>query len=158
MKERPIIFNDDMVRAVLSGQKTQTRRLVNPQPESVHSGEPYWHIGGYRAWLHRDVTDPLRMGTQNPLICQFGKIGDRLWVRHTWQEVERASGKGFAYRAAYKPDEVPLIKWRPSIHMPRSAAVIFLEIIGVRVERLNQISEADAVARSEKLTRGLGND
>lgn len=97
-----------MLRAILSGTKTQTRRVVKPQPATDHDGEPYWFIGGYRAWRHRVVTDVLRMGTNNELSCPYGQPDDRLWVR----------------------DE----------------SRITLEIVSVRVERLQEISEEDALA------------
>jgi hypothetical protein len=178
MKERPILFSAPMVRAILEGRKTQTRRVVKPQPESGHDGEPYWHVGGYRAWQYRGVTDTLRMGTNNPLVCPYGQPGDRLWVRETFvveHQIESdqpppyndgrpvALGHGFGgtewrqchYRATdpvpdlmYEdhPRDEPHCRWTPSIHMPRWASRITLEITGVRVERLRDITMDDVFA------------
>jgi len=139
--ERPILFSAPMVRAILAGQKTQTRRVVKPQPELAqlltHSGWSAWFDGHGR---------PLR----NP----YGQPGDRLWVREAWAQnwnqlsdtrmdrsyVYRADGEG---RAQDNGTDLP---WRPSIHMPRAASRLSLEITGVRVERLQAISEVDARA------------
>lgn len=158
-----------MIRAILEGRKSQTRRVLKPQPTCLHDGEPYWNIGGYRAWSYRGVTDPLRKGTVNPLDCPHGQAGDRLWVRETWAETESDGGPVIVYRAGgYRvhgatgdwnlgtwKDEVfegevgqiyPPDKWRPSIFMPRWASRITLEITGVRVERVQEIGEKDAKA------------
>lgn len=136
MKERPIIFNDAMVRAILEGRKTQTRRTVKPMSRRVGREFTGWVLPEYRG------------------DCPFGKPGDRLWVRECWR-VSSAhdclaprdipSDVGVEYRA----DNLPGIfnsKGRPSIHMPRWASRITLEITGVRVERLQDINEADAIA------------
>ena len=144
VRERPILFSGEMVRAILDGRKTMTRRVVKPQPSSIHSNEPYWHIGGYRAWEYRGVTDVLRMGTGNPIHCPYGDPADRLWVR----EAHHIDDDGHVtYRA--QPTgwvEEPGKLWRPSIHMPRSAPRITLEITDVRVEQVQEITEADAAA------------
>ncbi len=84
MKERPILFSAPMVRALLDGRKTQTRRVVKPQPEAEHGGEPYWFVGGYRAWRARSCTDPIRSGSHNEIACPYGQPADRLWVRETF--------------------------------------------------------------------------
>lgn len=136
MKERPILFSGPMVRAILDGRKTQTRRIVKPQPTNDYvtfmplSSELVGvtkHGGPIdnRGWLH----------------CPYGKTGDRLWVRETWcPDVE-------PYTFRYKADGgEPLERWRPSIHMPRWASRITLEVVSVRVERLQDISEEDALA------------
>jgi hypothetical protein len=126
-----------MVRAIMAGTKTQTRRLVNPQPDREIDGQPYWNIGGYR----------LGLGAGNPLLCPYGVAGDRLWVRETWCQY----GGSVIYLANYSGGITPISDgiggpWRPSIHMPRWASRITLEIIGVRVERLQDISSEDAKA------------
>lgn len=162
MKERPILMSAPMVRAILEGRKTQTRRVVNPQPNRTHDGEPYWFVGGYRAWTFRECDDILRKGGSN-LLCPYGNVGDRLWVRETTLRVEEHGylgpvylesergraflGEGMASSedgiAEVEPWE---IKKRPSVFMPRAMSRINLEITDVRVERLNDISEDDARA------------
>lgn len=153
--ERPILFSAPMVRALLDGTKTQTRRLVKPQPEAVHDGEPYWFVGGYRAWTYRRTSDVLRKGGKE-LPCPYGQAGERLWVRETWARDDEDGA--LMYRADLGRDMnadaweqgrlegVPRYRWKPSIHMPRAASRLTLEVTGVRVERLHQISRGDAMA------------
>lgn len=137
MKERPILFSGEMVRAILSGAKTQTRRLYRPRPcDNVD-----------------DKHGPLVV-----LPSPYGSPGDRLWVRETWThdhdslEDARAahedamSESSVLYRASMTTVDAEIYKWRPSIYMPRWASRITLEVTDVRVERLQAISEADARA------------
>jgi hypothetical protein len=134
MKERPILFSGPMVAAILDGRKTQTRRIIKPQPR----------------------TD----------VCPYGVPGDRLWVKETWAivcagEVQRLPA--FEYEkvntkdlSAYLDPECDLVYradvhndirgWRPPRYMPKWASRILLEITGVRVERVQDIGEADAKA------------
>jgi hypothetical protein len=150
MKERPILFSAPMVRALLDGSKTQTRRVVKPRD---------------LAWM--DEHQGLREAN-NATRCPYGQPGDRLWVREThapqadcWGSWERwlrgAGGEApiLHYAADFKPFQndngfvirKPFIeKWRPSIHMPRWASRIDLEVTGVRVERLQDIGESDCYA------------
>lgn len=190
MRERPILFSAPMVRAILAGTKTQTRRVVRGGPNRV-----LWHpvvVAGHGGWID-DHGRPIR--------CPYGMPGDRLWVREAWAEEHplaiqdgRYSQPGRAgmvgpppvdFRTIYRADGEPLqiwrnadqshpyytrsgpadevdaeyptvasnytchgkgIHWRPSIHMPRTASRITLEITAVRVERLQDISERDAWA------------
>lgn len=160
MKERPILFSAPMVRAILAGTKTQTRRTVKPQPEAAHDGEPYWFVGGYRAWTYRSTSDVLRKGGKE-LPCPYGQAGDRLWVRETWARDDEDGA--LMYRADLGRDMnadaweqgrlegVPRYRWKPSIHMPRAASRLTLEVTGVRVERLQDISEADALSEGVEL-------
>ena len=151
MKERPILFNAPMVRALLSGQKTQTRRAVKPQfavdavpAEMGATNERGHQISGHSGeWWCDAEGNP-----EKSVRCPYGQPGDRLWVRETWaQPDKRADNRGLWVYAADWPDaERPTHRWRPSIHMPRAASRILLEVIAVRVERLQDISEADAVA------------
>lgn len=178
MKERPILFSGPMVRAILEGRKTQTRRAVKPQPVPVQP-----QGAGILSALYRqgDYQWPDKVVGCSTISCKpngpdgwahehspYGKTGDRLWVRETWQHSNFPLGPYDAscqvfYRADYLDDphgpdgerspEGRYRSWRPSIHMPRAASRILLEITGVRVERLQDISEADALAEGiESLT------
>lgn len=131
-KERPILFSGAMVCAILDSRKTQTRRVMSER-HRYHFIE-----------ASGDLT-----------LCPYGKPGDRLYVRETWaQPVPLDPGPTF-YRADY-PDNVlgryenlpsaEAITWKPSIHMPRALSRILLEVTAVRVERLNDCGEADAIA------------
>ncbi|HEI8570553.1 TPA: hypothetical protein SLE56_000864 [Morganella morganii] len=161
MKERGIIFNADMVRAILDGRKTQTRRIMKPQPTpcdyidwrgNARSGH-VWPSNIFRTMLHVEGELQNGDGGWKGLVgdaCLFGDIDDRLWVREAFQ-VGLCTESTIAYKATHKPSDLEegwheKIKWRPSIHMPRWASRILLEITGVRVERLQSISEEDAKA------------
>lgn len=126
MAERPILFNTAMVRAILAGTKTQTRRVVK------HSPAP-WNRE-HTAW---DMTR-----------CPYGQPGDRLWVRETWAPLTN----GYAYAADPIWNASPSGRWRPRIHMPRAASRILLEVTGVCAQRLQDISDADAKAEGVALT------
>ncbi len=161
MKERPILFSAPMVRALLAGTKTQTRRVVKAFDAFDSSGDLLWHS----------------------LPCPYGEPGHRLWVRETWRHLMSGSlpGRvryGFGYAAGGKPkwskhtttvtgavnaisnaqfSDKP-VKWRPSIHMPRRASRITLEVTGVRIERLQAISEEDAKAEGAAHRLAPGGD
>lgn len=152
MKEIPILFNAPMVRALLDGWKTQMRRIVKPQPD--HRAD----------WLKCDMNDTYRAGIKFGEVpqfghwkCPYGKPGDRLWVRETWtvKQLCSAPKPPVYYYASYDP--CPHV-WRPSIFMPRWASRITLEVVSVRVERLQNISEADARAEGVTLKGGQGYD
>lgn len=138
MKERPILFSAPMVRALLDGTKTQTRRLVKTQPTHFNP------VGVPR--LARPV------GPSDVITCPYGQPGDRLWVRETWaygihaMAANRDEDGPFVYAADGTTQGRLCDRWRPSIHMPRTASRITLEIAGVRVERLQDISIQDAKA------------
>lgn len=147
MKERPILFSALAVRAILAGAKTQTRRVVRPQPEpdeemrtlALKDGVPYM-------WLAKPVGETIARERRQAQTCPYGEPGDRLWVRETWKpHPDPANNHQTAYAATDKGCW-PSLRWRPSIHMPRWASRIDLEVTGVRVERLQNISEADAAA------------
>ncbi len=138
MKERPILFSGEMVRAILEGRKTQTRRIVKPEPlpytEVWHPREQVCRHTDY--WFARVAAR-----------CKYGVPGDRLWVRETWGDGEQNNCEPGVYYRATDPawdEEETGFRWKPSIHMPRWASRITLEVTGVRVERLQDISEADA--------------
>lgn len=147
MKERPILFSGEMVRALLAGTKTQTRRVMKPQPQGQ-----VWHDLDNQQWLvsgYGERGDDL-------LHCPYGQPGDQLWVReafmhepadYCWEASVSIPCRPAetVYRADF-PNSQPGEGWKPSIHMPRALSRITLEIIGVRVERLQGISEEDADA------------
>lgn len=146
MKARPILFSGPMVRAILEGRKTQTRRVVKRQGDmEFDPADPYF--GPY--WLAY-ATDA--DGEDAKVRCPYGVPGNRLWVRETYAwsgdssipEADRIASGEVWYRA--DGERGGGIRWRPSIFMPRWASRILLEITGVRVERLLEISEADAQA------------
>lgn len=168
MKERPILFSAPMVRAILNDQKTQTRRVapitdLNIKPHSddmvtwgVSFSKPVKGLlGSYSGGkLSVDQAQRIIASMFNP----FGVQGDRLWVREAWRTVEEANSLPprdltAAHRIwmeADTPHQPGFGKLRPSMFMPRWASRINLEIAGVRVERLNDISEADARAEGAK--------
>ncbi|MCB3267624.1 hypothetical protein NL448_08940 [Klebsiella pneumoniae] len=158
MTERGMIFNGEMVRAILDGRKTQTRRIMKPQPEPCPRGGHWWPSNVFKTMLHVEDEMQNGKGGWGGLVgdaCPFGDVGDRIWVRETWAEAGASAPDLKLYRADY-PEHVPSIyenvppaeeiRWTPSIHMPRWASRILLEITDVRVERLNAISEEDAIA------------
>jgi len=147
MKERPILMSGEMVRALLSGKKTQTRRMLKVQPLDVLTNRPPWELkntrmlNGCRCWF--------ALMTQNPntglaFRCRHGEVGDRLWIKETFQPIQLASEvTQWRYRAT---DEKGLAPWKPSIFMPRKASRINLEILKVKVQRLHDMTDSDAVA------------
>lgn len=159
MKERPILFSGAMVRAILSGQKTVTRRVVKPAlPDSVAEILPF--AGSPEAWMPSMPGSPEQPWEEQIRVCPYGKPGDRLWVRETfaalsageYEPVKPRYGYGQEIRfAATDPLSdcdvgVRGYAWRPSIHMPRWACRILLEVTDVRVERLQDITYEQAAA------------
>lgn len=137
-REMPILFSGAMVRAIMENRKTQTRRVVKPQP---HDGIVL--VRAAPGWAQPYVDDASAYGP--PVACPYGQPGDRLWVRETfaqWSNRNRVA----QYRADVPEDRWHLYTWRPSIFMPRWASRITLEITDVRVECVHDISEADAQA------------
>lgn len=134
MNEHPILFSGEMVKAILEGRKTQTRRIIKPQPT------------------------PENVDTVSIAYCRYGFPGDRLWVREKWQaqthggvwwhEVrEHHELYNWAWTNPIKPsyDATPP-RWLPSIYMPKDACRIFLEIVNIRMERVQDISHEDVIA------------
>ncbi|EBI0416035.1 hypothetical protein FV630_13710 [Salmonella enterica] len=170
MKERGMIFNAEMVRAILEGRKTQTRRIMKVQPGAPEFGlrriieSSRANENGMYFWSQYDACGI--KARSKPFSCPHGDVGDRIWVRETYQgplfdyehmEAYLEDSSKFekpefcVYRADGKPvpefydaDDNLHCRWRPSIHMPRWASRIALEITDVRVERLNSISDSDA--------------
>lgn len=132
MKERPILFNGAMVRAILAGTKTQTRRVAHPLCTTT-------------GWSH-GITDN---GSDLYFKSPYGQPGDRLWVREAFAKTRVAQMPGLGEIYVYRDGDNRTDyggPWKPSIHMPRTACRILLDVVSVRVERLNDISEADAEA------------
>ena len=168
MKQRPIIFNTEMVKAILDNRKTQTRRVIKPQPDYsiLKNGvtlEPHKCpvLGpvnlGHREWgLYGSPYKPTDVSCF-AYNCPYGKVGDRLWVRESWGVEQRRYikpsdntpvGGIFEDEVFYRADDknLPGMKWKPSIHMFRKDSRIDLEITDIRVERVQDISEEDAIA------------
>lgn len=161
MKERPIIFSGPMVRTILKDRKTQTRRVIKPQPAN-----PMQHVVKALCQFFRDKGRSMK-----PIKCPYGQPGDGLWVRETWAAVRFFEAYEDGYALGYADDwegseRIPKgpgswcvlyradgewedniedrgFAWRPSIHMPRWASRITLEVTGVRVERVQDITDGD---------------
>lgn len=176
MKERPIIFSGHSVNAILAGRKTQTRRAV--KVSACHRFN-VTEINS-RWWYHDECQDPL---DGNELRCPYGVIDDYLWVRETWLKLRRHHrhdttkpddwlvswvNKPRRNSCAYRADETAesercrlelgYKKWSPPIHMPRWASRITLEVVNVRVERLQDITPKDAIAEGFMPTKENGLD
>ncbi len=166
MRERPILSSGAMVRAIVEGRKTQTRRVVRPQPPDhvrdagvLHSASD---SNGLWWWLDsKDLMDASTVGDE--FRCPYGVPGDRLWVREQFSRLE-----SFEFFSDEVPNQIPGAwywadgnpawgNWerpKPSIHMPRDLCRIVLEVTDVRVQQLQEISDADAEA--EGVEEGLG--
>jgi hypothetical protein len=154
VKERPILFSGPMVRALLDGKKTQTRRALKEQPTTgcwlgLIADGPGSVIG-----KHLFLTEDSELGILDKFVaCPYGKPGDRLWVRETSRLLEKAytqKNDTIIYRATASEAQVMDVNmwggWTSSIFMPRAASRLLLEIVAVRSERLQEMSEADAKA------------
>lgn len=147
MASKPILFNQEMVRAILDDRKTQTRRLI--KDKDITNNFDIDVDGSVYAYIDQVTGD-----SYPPTAIAKYQVGDILWVRETWCEYGNIHNPhmGYWYKASgiEQPymDSVKfkMCKWRPSIHMPRDAARIFLKVKGVRVERLQEITEEDARA------------
>ena len=150
MKERPIIFSTEMVRAILEGRKTQTRRVITSKRKLFNNAPNEWvisHIEMGNEWEFKDI----KTLADYHILCPYGQVGDRLWVKETFQTL--GSKKNTVYRATGGAEltwningtthRETLKKWRSPLFMPRWASRITLEITGLRVERLQDISSPD---------------
>lgn len=173
MKCKPVLFNTDMVRAILDDRKTVTRRIVKPQPENV-----------YVSGKQRDVVNPdeitfriMEHGGKDRFMSPPYHPGDILYVRETFGnwccEYHESNAAYYQYRADYpdgartymydEENECDLPKWHPSIHMPIEAARIWLRVTDIRVERLQDITEEQAIKEGcctfqDKIGNGKFND
>lgn len=159
-KERPILFSGDSIRAILDGKKTVTRRVVKGR-------DPRWEVDDRedgRLWPYYPCyvyAEPQPIDLQ----CPYGEPGDRLWVREAWRLYDSSEEcacydscrcSAYSGQPLYRADwagEASEYKWRPSIHMPRRLCRIVLEVKSVRVERLQEITEAEA--KAEGITKAL---
>lgn len=150
---KPILFSTPMVQAILRNKKTQTRRIMPEQPNEYllpcGTSKRYW------------ANDPEYLKAK--YYRSKYEIGDILWVRETWQHTKCLSINwedetyGYVYKADKQPwEDYEGWKWKPSIHMPKEAARLFLKITDIRVERLQDISQADAIAEGVESVRQLG--
>jgi hypothetical protein len=155
MKTRPILFTGEMVRAILAGRKTQTRRVcksvlgIGQITELERSTTPHYD------WIFRDKRMRWNDLRHDEMLerCPHGAPGDRLWVRETWawpgeeHVLYRADEHARDFKRRCDADPMmPQWTWSPSIHMPRELSRITLEVTDVRVERVRSISEADCIA------------
>lgn len=182
MKERPILFSAEMVKAILAGRKTQTRRVIKPQPKDTIIGDDgQWlpgdgHSGNGWYLAHNEYPEDGSIFYN----CPYGKPGDRLWVRETWTiSQKKPDGYVITYREDW--DNGPPLRsnifvekssmndkqieqaerffkktmaWHPSIHMPRWASRINLEITAIRVQRVQDINKVDCEAEGIKKFAG----
>lgn len=142
MSIKPILFNEEMVRAILDGRKTCTRRIIKPQPDEKHT---------YPLGFVTDSTEKKEVGCFGFGIDECGgsikyvkppyQPGDTLYVRETWK---KAPNGYYYYEDWQRNDIADVTKWKPSIHMPKDAARIWLKVTDVRVERLQKITPKDA--------------
>jgi len=157
MKERPILFSAPMVRAILAGTKTQTRRVVKPQPLKPDPSHPsyfpfqpddwVWSANSWSSTISNSPEGPAGWSRH----CPYGQPGDRLWVRETFYHDPEDSLTLYRADGGFDGDQWDAgYKWHPSIHMPRLISRITLKITDVRVQRLQAISEADALAEGVK--------
>jgi hypothetical protein len=156
VKERRILFSAPMVRALLDGTKTQTRRACKPMNEWVDQDcREVRMVDGIPFHFLKNATAPMEK-----LRCPYGQPGDRMWVRETWADLAELSDGNFERQAIYRADDIerygdedefvdvtaPDMRWRPSIFMPRWASRILLEVVSARVERLPHIGTEEIQA------------
>lgn len=167
MKERPILFSTPMITAIIDGHKTQTRRLIKPQPSHFLRGAALQidpdlrkHKGVPMKLTHKK---PTRNGNVwegdygdrfEPIKCRYD--ADQLWVRETWKHNTMPTGWPYHY---YEDDTVysdrDSERWKPSIHMPREASRIYLEVESIHVERLQDITREDAISEGVYYSQAL---
>lgn len=177
VKERPILFSGPMVKAILAGNKTQTRRALKASwLDKLEVYKIGFHAACPPGFVAVRGRFPLGEFGDKFLRCPYGQVGDRLWVKETWRKLfcadefpcldcqqcrqavafraDETHPENFTSAAGYRKEEL----WRPSIFMPRWASRIQLEITEIRVERLNDISEADAKAEGSECCLWLVRD
>lgn len=145
MSVKPILFNTDMVKAILDGRKRVTRRVVKPQPEAI-----YVH-GKQRDIINRNeiAFKVMNQGGKDCYMIPPYQPGDILYVRETWNRNEYGTGYPWLYKASPEYNDFEPYNWKPSIHMPKEAARIWLKVTDIRVERLQDITEEHAKSEGE---------
>lgn len=143
MPIKPILFNTDMVRAILDGRKSCTRRICKDANEYTVPDMEFYNADKRTYAVHnfadKEQMEQLSTAERTCPIC----TGDILYVRETWKEAP----KGYYYYEDWQKDDIAdVTKWKPSIHMPKEAARIWLKVTNVRVERLQEITEVQAQA------------
>ena len=140
---KPILFNTDMVRAILDGRKTVTRRIVKQKSKEACGFVVSKRVSDGAFMGVYDIDENEAMA-ENPQIPPY-KVNDVLYVRETWRELIRPIGqpKEYAYKADTDKRALGLYKWKPSIHMPKEAARLFLRVTDVRVEKLRDMKLED---------------
>ena len=177
-RERPIIFTGPSVRAIQAGTKTMTRRVVKPQPPESYDWST-WETKDTYAWCE---SHPLDGGPRHSVRCPYGKVGDRLRVNEAWQawrktsheydewepltrewltdhclpNINAAYDEGYVNSVEYRATSESVGPWRSPRFMPRWASRIWLEITSLRVERVQEITEADAIAEGIEPQEGGG--
>ena len=164
MNEKPILFNGDMVRAILEGRKTETRRIIKPiHRKACGFNVVFNHDDSFHGILDYDEDET----SYDNYSWPYGQVGDRLWVRETWNVLAGYSGgsmqpylkipsmKTCHTILVYKSDNDYKTKWRPSIFMPRWASRITLEITEIKVERVQDITEEGAKAEGVTINPAL---
>lgn len=152
MAIKPILFNTEMVRAILDGRKTCTRRICKDANECTVPDMEFYNADKRTYAVHnfadKEHTEQLSIAERTCPIC----TGDILYVRETWKEAP----KGYYYYEDWQKDDIAdVTKWKPSIHMPKEAARIWLKVTDVRVERLQDVTEDGAKAEGAIDNRGF---
>lgn len=164
MKFIPILFSTPMVQAILDGRKTQTRRVIKGFTAEVNG--KYINFEYKTSKLKMSVGNVTFKNLNKPFLgiveeSPYGVPGDILWVRETWHEVKKSNFNRnipYLYKASSHETKVENYKWKPSIFMPKQACRLFLKVVSVRVERLQDISEEDAISEGVKMVGNLYNN
>lgn len=165
MKVKPMIFNTEMVKALLDGRKTVTRRPMKKQPENSGQGFDWWPSDHHQSMLRVSDIDSVECEHKRQFLkdciseaSPFGGVGDLLYVRETFRLYNNSDECGCSDHCSCPPTGTPLYfathgdgesKWKPSIHMPRSISRITLKVTDVRIEKLNDLRKSDEQVKKE---------
>jgi len=165
MKVKPMIFNTEMVKALLDGRKTVTRRPMKKQPENSGQGFDWWPSDYHESMLRVSDIDSVECEHKRQFLkdciseaSPFGGVGDLLYVRETFRLYNNSDECGCSDHCSCPPTGTPLYfsthndgesKWKPSIHMPRSISRITLKVTDVRIEKLNDLRKSDEQVKKE---------